>query len=211
MKSYLIAGMLALSLGGCFSLTGNNKASEITTYVLEDGGNATPATTINPRTLLVLDTATNAFYNTDSIAFSRAPGTLGLYQYARWADRPGKRLGELLLTRLEADHIFATVASSGSGIKGNWVLDTSLLAFYHQASTAPGSAHVELRAEVTDLRTRTLIARKLFIQNVPAPTYNAAGAVTAFNIATGKLLDDVGAWLQTLPTKGSDVTANKLP
>ena len=91
------------------------------------------------------------------------------------------------------------------------MLDTRLLTFYHQASVAPGSVHVELRAEVTDLRSRTLIARKLFIQNVPAPTYNAAGAVTAFNSATGKLLDDMGAWLQTLPTKGSNVTANKLP
>ncbi len=211
MKNYLLAGMVALSLSGCFSLAGNKNAPEITTYVLEDAGHATPAAVTNPHTLLVLDTATNAFYNTDSIAFSRAPGTLGLYQYARWADRPGKRVGELLLTRLEADHFFATVASSGSGIKGNWVLDTSLLAFYHQASAAPGSAHVELRAEVTDLRSRTLIARKLFIQDVPAPTYNAAGAVSAFNIATGKLLDDMGAWLQTLPIKGSDVTASKLP
>ncbi|BBP02678.1 hypothetical protein TPL01_01100 [Sulfuriferula plumbiphila] len=203
-KNYLIAGMLALSLGGCISLAGNKNAPEITTYVLEDPGHATPAATVNPRTLLVLDTTTDAFYNTDSIAFSRAPGTRGLYQYARWADRPGKRLSELLLTRLDADRIFATVASGGSGVKGDWVLDTRLLAFYHQASAAPGSVHVELRAEVMDLRSRVLVARKLFIQELPAPTYNAAGAVAAFNIATGKLLDDIEAWLQTLPATGAD-------
>lgn len=210
MKSYLIAGMMALGLSGCFSLTGNQNAPEIITYVLEDGGHATPAATTNPRTLLVLGTATNAFYNTDSIAFSRAPGTLGLYQYARWSERPGKRFGDLLLARLEADRIFATVASSGSGIKGDWVLDTGLLAFYHQASTAPGSVHVELRAEVVDMHNRALVARKLFTRDAPAPSYNAAGAVAAFNIATGQLLDDVEAWLQTLPAD-TGLVVNKLP
>lgn len=211
MKSYLIAGMMALSLSGCFSLAGNQNAPEIVTYVLEDTGHATPAATPNPRTLLVLDTATNAFYNTDNIAFSRAPGTRGLYQYARWSDRPGKRFGDLLQARLEADRIFATVATTGSGVKGDWVLDTRLLALYHQASVAPGSVHVELRAEIVDLRSRTLVARKLFTQDVPAPAYNAAGAVAAFNIATGKLLDDIQAWLQTLPTTGTGMTVNKLP
>lgn len=211
MKNYLIAAMVALGLSGCISLAGNQNAPLITSYVLEDTGHPSLATTTNPRTLLILDTATNAFYNTDSIAFSRAPGTRGLYQYARWAERPGKRFNELLLARLDADHIFATVASSGSGIKGNWVLDTRLLAFYHQASTTPGSVHVELRAEVMDLRSRTLVARKLFTAHIPAPTYNAAGAVAAFNTATGKLLDDLGSWLESLPTQESAATGNKLP
>ena len=211
MKKYLLAGILALSLSGCISLSGNQNAPVITTYVLEDTGHATPSPTTNPRTLLILDTATNTFYNTNSIAFSRAPGTLGLYQYARWAEYPGKRLSELLLGRLEADRIFATVASSGSGVKGDWMLDTRLLAFYHQAGSAPGSARVELRAAVTDLRTRTLVARKLFTENIPAPAYNAAGAVAAFNIATSKLLDDIGSWLETLPTQKPELTVNKLP
>lgn len=199
MKNYLIAGMIALSLSGCFSLAGNKNAPEIITYVLEDTRRATPAATTNPRTLLVLDTTTNAFYSTDNIAFSRAPGTRGLYQYARWSDRPDKRFGDLLLARLEADQIFATVASSGSGVKGDWVLGTELLAFYHQASAAPGSAHVELRAEVVDLRSRSLVARKRFEQNIAASAYNAAGAAGAFNIATTRLLDAVESWLQTLP------------
>ncbi|MHB1174671.1 MAG: ABC-type transport auxiliary lipoprotein family protein [Sulfuriferula sp.] len=211
MKNYLIAAMVTLSLSGCISLAGNQNAPLITSYVLEDAGHPSLATTTNPRTLLILDTATNAFYNTDSIAFSRAPGTRGLYQYARWAERPGKRFNELLLARLDADRIFATVASSGSGIKGDWLLDTRLLAFYHQASTPPGSVRVELRAEVTDLRHRTLVARKLFTVDIPAPTYNAAGAVSAFNSATGKLLDDIGGWLETLPSQESAAIGSKLP
>lgn len=199
MKIYLIAAILALGLSGCISLSGNKNAPAIVTYSLEDAGHAAPVTVTNPRTLLVLDTATSAFYNTDSIAFSRAPGTRGLYRYARWAERPGKRIGSLLLARLEADQVFATVASASSGIKGDWVLGTELLAFYHQASAAPGSVHVELRAEVVDLRSRSLVARKRFEQDIPAPTYNAAGAAGAFNLATTRLLDAVESWLQTLP------------
>lgn len=211
MKNFLIIAMMTLGLSGCISLAGNQHAPLITSYVLEDAGHPRLAATKNPHIVLIPDTSTNAFYNTDSIAFSRAPGTRGLYQYARWTERPGKRLSELLLRRLEAERIFATVASSGSGIKGDWLLDTRLLAFYHQASTSPGSVRVELRAEVTDLHHRTLVARKLFAVDIPAPTYNAAGAVTAFNTATGQLLDEIGNWLESLPTQESAATGSKLP
>ena len=209
MKNYLIAALITLSLGGCASLAGNKH--EIVTYVLKDPGHVISPAVPNPHTLLVVGTTTNAFYNTDSIAFSRAPDTRGLYQYAHWTEHPGKRVGELLLARLAADHIFATVASSGSNVKGGWLLDTRLLEFYHRATSSPGSSYIELRAEVLDLQSRTLVGRKLFIQEVPAPAYNAAGAVTAFNIATGKLLDDIEAWLQSLPASGTDAVANKLP
>lgn len=203
MKLYLIAGMLALSLGGCVSLSGNKNGSSIVTYLLADAGHARPALTTNPRTLLVLDAATSAFYNTENMAFSRASGTRGLYRYARWTERPGKRMSNLLLARLQSGHAFAAVAGAGSGIKGDWVLDMELQEFYHRAITEPGSVQVEVRAEVVDLRSRRLVARKQFKQMVPASAYNAGGAASAFNTATTRLLDEIEGWLQTLPQDGT--------
>lgn len=198
MKTLLLAFMLSATLGGCFSL-GTNKNVPIVTYQLRDSVSVTPSAQPNPRTLLILPTSSNPFYDTESMAFSRAPDTRGLYQFARWTERPARRLSSLLLTRLDAQHAFASVAQAGSGVKGDWLLDTELLAFYHDAVTAPGSVRVALRADVVDVRSRSLIARKRFEVSVPAASYDAAGAAQAFNLATSTLLDQVSSWLQTLP------------
>ncbi len=202
MKTLLLAFMLSVTLAGCFSL-GTHKNVPIVTYQLRDSASMTPSAQPNPRTLLVLPTSSNPFYDTESMAFSRAPDTRGLYQFAHWTERPARRLSSLLLTRLDAQHAFANVAQAGSGIKGDWLLDTELLAFYHDAVTAPGSVRVALRADVVDVRSRSLVARKRFEVSVPAPSYDAAGAAQAFNQATGSLLDQVSRWLQALPTADS--------
>ena len=46
--------------------------------------------------LLVLDTTASGFYDSDQLVFSRAAGTRGQYQFARWTERPGKRFADLL-------------------------------------------------------------------------------------------------------------------
>ena len=198
MKTLLLACLLSATLGGCFSL-GTNKNVPIVTYQLRDSGNVTQAAQPNPRSLLVLPTASNSFYDTNSMAFSRAPDTRGLYQFALWTERPARRLSSLLLARLDAEHAFASVAQAGGGVKGDWLLNTELLAFYHDAVTAPGSVRVALRADVVDVRSRSLIARKRFDVSVPAASYDAAGAAQAFNLATSTLLDQVSSWLRALP------------
>ena len=198
MKTLLLACLLSATLGGCFSL-GTNKNVPIVTYQLRDSGNVTQAAQPNPRSLLVLPTASNSFYDTNSMAFSRAPDTRGLYQFALWTERPARRLSSLLLARLDAEHAFASVAQAGGGVKGDWLLNTELLAFYHDAVTAPGSVRVALRADVVDVRSRSLIARKRFDVSVPAASYDAAGAAQAFNLATSTLLNQVSSWLQALP------------
>ena len=134
------------------------------------------------------------------MAFSRAPDTRGLYQYAHWTERPARAFGQLV-----ADSAGCPARDSrawrqpGSGVKGDWLLDTELLAFYHDAVTAPGSVRVALRADVVDVRNRSLVARKRFEVSVPAASYDAAGAAQAFNLATSTLLDQMSSWLQTLP------------
>jgi cholesterol transport system auxiliary component len=201
MKTLLLACLLSLTLGGCFSL-GTHKDVPIVTYQLRDDGTVTPSTQSNPRSLLLLPTTSDAFYDTTSMAFSRAPDTRGLYQFALWTERPARRLTSLLLARLDAEHAFVSVAQAGSSVKGDWLLDTRLLAFYHDAVTPPGSVRVALRAEVVDLRSRSLIARKRFDVSVPVASYDAAGAAQAFNRATGTMLDQVSRWLQALPVAG---------
>jgi cholesterol transport system auxiliary component len=65
----------------------------------------------------------------------------------------------------------------------------------------PGFVKLELRAEVTDLKTRTLLARKTFVQSVPVSSFDAAGAHKAFNQAATRTLNEIADWLKELASK----------
>lgn len=205
MKNGII--VLALFLGGCVSLGKDTPA--VVNYVLEDlAAPAQKNTAADPRSLLVLDTTASGFYDDESFAYSRAPGTRAQYQYARWTERPGKRFSGLLQKRLAAQSGFASVAVAGGQVRGDLVLDTELTEFYHEADTAPGSVRVQLRAELIDLKTRKLIGRQWFERRVPVASYDAAGAAKGFNQATTGVLDDLVAWLAGLPKENGVMRHN---
>lgn len=190
--------ILALFLGGCFSL--GKETPAIVNYVLEDLANTAQKTApTDLRTLLVLDTTATPFYDNENLVYSRAPGTRGQYQYARWTERPGKRFSDLLQKRLAAQSGFAGVAVAGGQVRGDLVLDTELTEFYHEADSTPGSVRVVLRAELIDLKTRKLLDRQWFERRMPIASYDAAGAAKGFNQATTGVLDDVVAWLARAP------------
>ena len=196
--SVAVAGALVTALAGCFSL-GSQEPQRY--YVLDaSAAKAAPLRTARAATLLVTPTTASSFYDIQDIAFSRAPGARAYYQYHSWTERPGRRVTELLVTRLERDGSFKAVAAVIAGVQGNYVLNTHLTEFYHDAAAAPGSARVVLTAELVDPVRRVLLARRTFDRSAPAATYDAPGAVPAFNQAITAVLDDVSAWVDaTVP------------
>jgi len=188
-----VAGALVIALAGCFSL-GSQEPQRY--YVLDaPAAKAEPGRTARAATLLVTPTTASTFYDIQDIAYSRAPGARAYYQYHSWTERPGRRLTELLVARLERDGSFKAVAALIAGVHGNYVLNTHLSEFYHDAASAPGSARVVLTAELVDPVRRVLLARRTFEQSAPAATYDAPGAVPAFNQAVAAVLGDVSAWI----------------
>lgn len=201
----LVLGGVALACQGCVSLDipGITSGTTLTYFVLEDAGRPLPPAAVPAaRTLILVDTQTGTFYDTDAMAFSRQAGTRGHYQYARWTERPGKRFTDLLLARLEQEKLFAAVAQPGNNVRGDWLLTSEMVEFYHDAVKEPGTVRLVLRAEVTDLKSHTLLARRVFTQVVPAPRYEASGAHQAFNQATTAMLNELADWLRALAGKG---------
>ena len=147
-------------------------------------------------TLLVLDTTTASFYDTDQLVFSRNAGTRSQYQFARWTERPGKRFADLMRARLGQQSAWR-VSAAGGYVRGDVLLDTELVEFYHDAASEPGQVRLELRAELVDLKQRSLLGRRVFEQIVPLVTYDAAGAAMASNLAVSRALDDLTVWLAT--------------
>lgn len=199
----LAALSLLVALSGCvsFGITGEEDSPAIIYYVLEDAGRSMQETAPAPLTLLLADTTAGAFYDTDGMAFSTRAGTRGYYQFARWSERSGKRFSDLLLARLEREKIFAAAVQSGSSARGDWLLLTDILDLHHDAAQQPGVVRLELRAEVINLKTRKLLARKSFAQVVPAASYDAAGAHKAFEQAATLTLNEVADWLKGLASK----------
>ena len=214
-KSLSLLGF-ALALAGCVNLDGQRDTPAVVHYVLNDTVPAVKTTVVRadaPQgdsdplrakarvesyapTLLVLDTTTARYYNTDQLIFSRSPGTRGQYQFARWTERPGKRFADLMRIRLDQQSAWR-VSAAGGYVNGDVLLDTELVEFYHDATSNPGHVRLELRAELVDLKKRSLLGRRVFAQNVPLTSYDAAGAAAASNLAVSRALDDLGVWLAT--------------
>lgn len=194
---------LALGLPGCVNLglPSEESSPAIVYYVMEDAGRSAAGSPPSAHVLLLADTTAGAFYDTDGMAFSSKPGTRGYYQYARWSERAGKRFSDLLLERLESEKLFASVAQSGGNVRGDWLLMTDILELYHDAVQQPGMARLQLRAELVDLKTRKLLSRKIFVQNIPVSSFDAAGAHRAFNLATTQALNEMADWLKELASK----------
>jgi cholesterol transport system auxiliary component len=148
-------------------------------------------------TLLVLDTTTGSFYDTDQLIFSRSADTRGQYQFARWTERPGKRFADLMRTRLDRQGAWH-VSAAGGYVRGDLLLDSELVEFYHDAASEPGQVRLALRAELVDLKQRKLLGRRVFEQQVALNRYDAAGAAEASSLAVSRALDELTAWLATL-------------
>lgn len=189
----VIVGAMVAAIAGCGSF-GSQEPQRY--YVLDAApANAGAAKTPRASSLLVAPTTASSFYETQEMVFSRAPGMRAYYQYHTWTERPGRRMTELLVMRLEREGLFKTVATAVSGVQGNLVLNTHLAEFYHDAASPPGSVKVTITAELMEPGRRVLLARRTFDRSAPAVTYDAPGAVQAFNKAIGAMLDDISAWV----------------
>ena len=198
MKPGLFPLALILALSGCANFGQNTSTPAVVYYVLNDtepAAASAPAPADGP-TLLVLDTTASGFYDNNQLVFSRSAGTRGQYQFARWTERPGRRFAELLRARLDRQGGYR-VAAGGGYVRGELMLDTRLVELYHDATREPGQVRLELRADLVDMKQRTLLGRRTFEQQVPLTAYDAAAAAQASSLAVSRVLDDLTGWLAT--------------
>jgi cholesterol transport system auxiliary component len=179
----VIALLWVALLSGCVS-SGTREADRY--FILEPARGA--ALSLAPSTgVEVAPTSVESFYDTQSIVFSRTPGTRAYYQFNHWTERPQGAIHKALVSRLDT-----AGRKSASGL----VLRTHLEEIYHDASAQPGTAHITISAQLIDPSRRAVLARRTFSQAVPAASYDAPGAVQGFRQALGALLGDVAAWIE---------------
>jgi cholesterol transport system auxiliary component len=186
------AALVGLALAGCASLG----AKDTQRYFVLDvaAASAAPAAARSKVTLLIAPTSASTFYDTQEIVFSRAAGQRAYYLFSNWTEPPARTLDRLIAARLEASGAFAMVAQVTSGVRGGLVLRAHIVEMFHDATSDPGQARLVLEAELGDPLKRTLVARQSFVAAVPVRSADAVGAVQAFDIAVGSVLDELVAW-----------------
>lgn len=204
-----LTALLASGLLASCATTGPQEAHRY--YVLEARGPET--TTAAPRidaTLLVAPTSASSFYANTEIAYSRAEGVRSYYQFSSWTESPDLAINAQLISRLERGSHFRAVVPAGSGIRGELLLTSTLDEIYHDATAPPGLSKLRLSAQLSNPVTRTLIARRTFDASVPAPSFDAAGAVQGFREALGQVLGQLSAWVNEYPS-AADVRPSAQP
>lgn len=182
-----------LALTGC-SLPGKPRQA-VSYYVLTDPGPVVANSKTHAGTLLLREMEAPPFYQDARLAFSRAPGTRGQYQFAQWSESIPSRLNWMLRQRLETAGVFEHVAPLGSGVLGDYQLNTRLIDFYHDASQQPGVALAVLEAELVRRVSGELVDRRIFVAQVPVASYDAGGAAEALGRGANRIMDELAIWL----------------
>ena len=91
--------------------------------------------------------------------------------------------------------MFASVAQSTAGIRGDLMLNLTLEQCLHDVSTRPGEASLVFTAELVNWRSRRLIARRSFTGQAPVAEETAAAAARGLSQALARQLDELSNWI----------------
>ncbi len=182
-------------MAGCFSIGLGGEGTALAQYRLEDlSPKLQPRAAPIDRRLLLSTLPSESIGDTYSMAYTRAAQQRQFYQFASWTDRPSERVVHLLTQRIEARHIFESVARLGSGVGGGLILNVGVDEIVHDVGA--GTARIEVTAELIERRGRNLVERKHFTAAAPIAQENAPAAVAALSRALTTLLDELVPWLE---------------
>ncbi len=142
----------------------------------------------------------NRFIDSHRILFSDDPARLSYYQFASWVDRPPEYLSNLLAAKLEKAKLFDSVSQYESAAS-DLLLNTEILELYHDTREKPGQVRIRVSAELLDLTSDSQVAQQTFEKALSVESYDAVGAVRAFEKGLNEIVDEIIIWLShQLPT-----------
>ena len=141
-------------------------------------------------------------FDTTGIVYVRQPYELDYFAASRWADTPAHMLGPLILRALEQASVFRSVVRSQAGVPADFRLDTEIVRVTQDFGVQPSRVHITLRAHLTDLRARRVVASAEFDELERAATENAAGGVAATNAALQRMLQRLSDWCTASLSRG---------
>ena len=127
-------------------------------------------------------------FDTPQMAYLQQPHELEYFAANRWADAPPRMLWPLLIQALEQTGGFRAIVQTPSVIPADVRLDVELIRLQHDFGTRPSRVQLTLRAQLSDMRSKRVLAVKLFDETQNAASDDAYGGVIAANQIVQRLL-----------------------
>jgi cholesterol transport system auxiliary component len=128
-------------------------------------------------------------FDTPQMAYQRLPLELEYFTTHRWADTPARMLQPLMAQALEPS--FGAIVQTPGMLPADLRLDTELIRLQQDFTSKPVRIQLTLRAQLTDMKDKRVIAVKLFDESENTDSDDAYGGVIAANRALLRLLDQL--------------------
>ncbi|HXE40970.1 MAG TPA: ABC-type transport auxiliary lipoprotein family protein [Azonexus sp.] len=202
MRATTLTGTLALAMAllGCSQLL--QKTPPPMLYGLDSTpaaaaeARATPAPSTAPTLVVNLPRAA-AGHNSQRMIYLRQPYTLEYFAHSQWVDTPARMLQPLIAAAVERSGRFAAVVAMPASVSGDFRLETELLRLQQEFMSRPSRVHLTLRATITDMATRRVVAWRQFDTVVEAASDDPYGGVLAANRAVGEVLEQLATFCAT--------------
>lgn len=218
MRATALAWILVAALSGCTALRPGTPSPML--YALDGtppvaGPAPAPASqgrpAVTPRmaaadapTLVVNLPHAAAGYDSQRIIYLRQPYELQYFAQSQWADTPARMLQPLIAAAVERSGKFRAVVLIPASATGDFRLETEVLRLQQEFLSRPSRVRLSLRATITDMTTRRVVAWRQFDAQVPAASDDPYGGVIAANQAVRDVLEQ-------LATFCADTTADVRP
>jgi len=196
MKFFSACLLCVLSvLGGC-TFTARQPETMLTLDAPVCAAPERPSSGSIPEVLIIAPTQAVSWLSGRAMVFSAAPGELRSYQFSFWAETPADRINFLMMSRLECEHLFQSVSDSNAGVEGRFTLVSELSNLVHITRPEPGLVLLELRIQLVDSVSRSVVARTTLSRQELVQRFDANGMAVASGAALNGLLADLVVWLR---------------
>ena len=145
--------------------------------------------------LLVVKPAASAMLDNDRIAVRPAQGQITVYKASAWTDTAPDLVQAALVRRFEDSGKILSVARPGSGVRGDFQLQTELREF-ESVYTSPGrpEVRVEIYAKLVKTGDGAVVAARVFRHTAEPSTEDVGSVADAFGVALSRATDDIVGW-----------------
>ncbi|HZD39378.1 MAG TPA: ABC-type transport auxiliary lipoprotein family protein [Terriglobales bacterium] len=145
--------------------------------------------------LLITQPKTQPGFDTPRMAYLPRPHEVAYFAFNQWADTPARMLQRVLVKNLDKTDLWSAVLQTPGAAPAQYRLDSDNLVLEQQFFSRPSLVRLALRAQLIDVRKQTVLGTRNFEAIEIAPSDDPYGGVVAANLATAKLITELGQWL----------------
>ena len=141
--------------------------------------------------MLVNTPSARSGFESARMIYLKNPHELDYFSQNQWVDSPARMLAPLLLQALESSAKYRAVIPARSPASADLRLDTEIVRLQHEFLTKPSQVRFTVRAQLVDLRSKSVLATREFEVTEAAASDDPYAGVIATNRAVKTLLQQL--------------------